>query len=357
MEFKSDTYYMKEAIELASLGKTKTKTNPLVGCVIVRDGEVIGRGYHHKFGDDHAEVDAIKNAGDVKGATLYVNLEPCAHYAKTPPCASRIVKEGIKRVVIATRDPNEKVSGRGVEILKDAGIEVIEDICKEEALRLNEIFFTHIKNKRPFVLLKAAQSLDGKIATYSGKSKWITSLKSREYSHILRGSLDAIMVGINTVLKDDPKLDVRGVNLPNPIKIIVDSTLKIPLDSKVLKGDVIIATTKNYDKKKYENLKNKVSFIVTSGDKVDLKFLLKELYKRDIASILLEGGGELNFSMLKEKLVDKINFFVAPMLIGGGGKSSISGIGFENLEDAPKISDISVKNIDCDFLIEGYLRW
>lgn len=349
---------MNRAIELAKKGRGHTLTNPLVGCVIVRDGKIIAEGYHHKFGDNHAEVDAINSSEeDVCGATLYVNLEPCSHYGKTPPCAERIIREGIKRVVIANVDVNEKVSGRGIEMLKEAGIEVDVGVCKNEAEKLNEIFFTHIKNKRPFVLLKAAESLDGKIATYTGDSKWISSEKSREYAHRLRGDLDAIMVGINTILIDNPRLNTRIDNLKDPIKIIVDSTLKIPEDAQVLKGDVIIATTENFNRDKFEKIKNRARIIVTKGQRVNLKELLYKLYELNIGSILLEGGGELNFSMLSEKLVDKINIFISPIIIGGGGRDAISGIGFEKLKDAPEILDMEYRKIDRDILVEGYLRW
>lgn len=362
----NDIFYMERALEIAREGTGKTKTNPLVGCVIVKDDKIIGQGVHLKFGDNHAEVNAILDAKsrgeDIRGATLYVNLEPCSHYGKTPPCAERIVKEGIRRVVIGTADPFEKVSGRGIKILEDAGISVTEGLCEEECLNLNERFFTYLKNKRPFVVLKAGMSLDGKIATESGESQWITSEFSRAHGHELRGQLDAIMVGLGTVLADDPSLNTRhGKYKNNPIRIVTDSSLRIPLDAKVLRDDLesicIIATTEACDKEKLEKLKamkNVEVLICKDKDKkVDLKDLMEKLKDYDISSILLEGGRTLNAEMLKNKLVDKFYFFIAPILLGSKGIPAIGDLEIDELKDAIRIKDMKSEKLFDDILVTG----
>jgi len=357
---------MERAIELAKGGIGKTKTNPLVGCVIVKDDEIIGEGFHEEFGKNHAEVNAILDAKekghDIEGATLYVNLEPCSHFGKTPPCANRIVEEKIKRVVIGTTDPFEKVSGRGVEILESNGIEVTEGICEDDCKNLNERFFTYVKNNRPFVVLKAGMTLDGKIATSTGESQWITSEYSRKFSHELRGKLDAIMVGINTVIADNPTLNVRYGAFPyNPIRIILDSKLRIPEDANVLRDDLetiaIIATTKKYDKDKFEKLKNKknVEILICNekNEEVDLLDLMAKLKEFDISSILLEGGATLNASMIKEGLIDKYYFFIAPTIIGKTGLSAIGDLKVDALSDAIKLNNIKVETLFGDILVTG----
>lgn len=362
----NDIFYMERALEIAREGTGKTKTNPLVGCVIVKDEKIIGQGVHLKFGDNHAEVNAILDAKsrgeDIRGATLYVNLEPCSHYGKTPPCAERIVKEGIRRVVIGTADPFEKVSGRGIKILEDAGISVTEGLCEEECLNLNERFFTYLKNNRPFVVLKAGMSLDGKIATESGESQWITSEFSRANGHELRGQLDAIMVGIGTVLADDPSLNTRhGKYKNNPIRIATDSNLRIPLDAKVLRDDLesicIIATTEACDKDKLEKLKSmknvEVLICKDKDKKVDLKDLMEKLKDYDISSILLEGGRTLNAEMLKNKLVDKFYFFIAPILLGSKGIPAIGDLEIDELKDAIRIKDMKSEKLFDDILVTG----
>lgn len=362
----NDSFYMQRAIDLAKGGFGKTKTNPLVGCVIVKDDEIIGEGYHEEFGKNHAEVNAVEDAKSkghsLEGATLYVNLEPCAHYGKTPPCANRIVEEKIARVVIGTTDPFKEVSGRGVEILEENGIEVVEGVLEEECLELNERFFTYVKKNRPYVVLKAGMTLDGKIATSTGESQWITSDYSRKFSHELRGKLDAIMVGINTVLADNPTLNVRYGDYPyNPIRIILDSKLRIPENSNVLRSDLdsiaIIATTKNYDSKNYERLINKenVEILVCEekNGQVDLIDLMNKLKDYDISSILLEGGATLNASMIKEKLVDKYYFFIAPMIIGNEGLSAIGDLNIEKLKDTIRLKNIKVETMFGDILVTG----
>lgn len=361
-----DRYFMSRAIELAKNGIGATKTNPLVGCVIVRNEKIIGEGYHKVFGSCHAEVNAINDAKtkgeNLDGATLYVNLEPCSHYGKTPPCADRIIEEKIKRVVIGNCDPFEKVSGRGIERLRNAGIEVEVGVLKDECEKLNERYFTYIKNNRPFVVLKAGMTIDGKIATKTYESQWITSEESRKFSHELRGMCDAIMVGINTVLKDDPTLNVRAGRYPHsPARIIVDSKLRISPSAKVLSKDLeniaIIATTENCDREKFEilsKMENVNVIIVAEKNKmVDLRDLMEKLKTFNISSILLEGGGSLNASMLREKLVDKFYFFIAPKIIGSDGISAIGSMGIEKLDEAIGIKDVEVTKIATDILIKG----
>ncbi len=361
-----DKYFMSRAIELAKNGIGATKTNPLVGCVIVKDKKIIGEGYHKVFGSCHAEVNAIndtKERGESpEGATLYVNLEPCSHYGKTPPCADKIIEEKIARVVIGNCDPFEKVSGRGIERLRNAGIEVEVGVLKEECEKLNERYFTYIKNNRPFVVLKSGMTIDGKIATKTYESQWITSEESRKFSHELRGMCDSIMVGINTVLKDDPTLNVRAGRYPHsPARIIVDSRLRISPSARVLSKDLeniaIIATTENCDREKFETLSTmeNVNVIIAKekNGMVDLRDLMDKLKTFNISSILLEGGGSLNASMLKEKLVDKFYFFIAPKFIGSDGISAIGEMGIETLDEAIDLKDVEVTKIATDILIKG----
>lgn len=361
-----DRYFMSRAIELARNGIGTTKTNPLVGCVIVKDGKIIGEGFHKTFGSNHAEVNAIEDAKrrgeNLEGSTIYVNLEPCSHHGKTPPCADRIIKEKIARVVIGNCDPFKEVQGRGIEKLKTAGIEVKCKVLEEECTALNERYFTYIKNKRPFVVLKAGMTIDGKIATKTFESQWITSEESRKFSHELRGMCDAIMVGINTVLKDDPSLNVRTGRYPHsPVRIIVDSKLRISQSAKVLSKDLenisIIATTDSYDREKFEILSKmenvRIVIVKDKNGMVDLRDLLEKLKEFNISSILLEGGGSLNASMLKENLVDKFYFFIAPKIIGADGISAIGRMGIEKIDEVLNLNDVEVSKISTDILIKG----
>lgn len=361
-----DRYFMSRAIELARNGIGTTKTNPLVGCVIVKDGKIIGEGFHKTFGSNHAEVNAIEDAKrrgeNLEDSTIYVNLEPCSHHGKTPPCADRIIKEKIARVVIGNCDPFKEVQGRGIEKLKAAGIEVKCKVLEEECTTLNERYFTFIKNKRPFVILKAGMTIDGKIATKTFESQWITSEESRKFSHELRGMCDAIMVGINTVLKDDPSLNVRIGRYPHsPARIIVDSKLRISQSAKVLSKDLeniaIIATTDSYDREKFEILSKmenvRIVIVKNKNGRVDLRDLLEKLKEFNISSILLEGGGSLNASMLKENLVDKFYFFIAPKIIGADGISAIGSMGIEKIDEVLNLKDVEVSKISTDILIKG----
>ena len=354
---------MQLAIELARKGEGKVNPTPMVGAVIVRDGIVIGEGYHEKYGEGHAEVNAFKSLKeDPSEATMYVTLEPCSHYGKTPPCVDKIVENNIKRVVIGMIDPNPLVAGKGIDKLKKAGIEVKVGILEDECKKLNEVFIKYILSKKPFVVLKAAMSLDGKIATRTGESKWISSKKSRLQVHNLRNKLSGIMVGVNTVIKDDPELTCRIQNGSNPIRIIVDSILRIPMNSKVLQNKdnkTIIATTKRANMKNMQELlkKNiKVLIIEEKNGQVNLNALIKKLGELNIDSILLEGGGTLNYSALEENIVDKVMIYISPKIIGGEfSKTPVGGIGIDKLNDAFKLKDITANIVDEDILVEGYI--
>ncbi len=360
--------YMRLALRLAIKAKGRTSPNPLVGAVIVKDNRIIGRGCHRRAGEPHAEINALNMAGErARGATLYLNLEPCAHFGRTPPCTKRIISSRIKEVVIAMIDPNPLNCGRGVKKLRKAGIEVKVGVLEEEAKKINEAYTKYITTKKPFVILKTAMSLDGKIATKTGDSKWITNEKSRKYVHKLRREVDAILVGIETVLKDNPRLTSRiqdpGSRIPvrNPIRIVVDSKARIPLRARVLnkKAPTIIATTKFALKRKIEALRKKgvkVLIIKDRDKKVNLKKLLKKLGELEVTSLLVEGGGKINASFLENSLVDKVLFFIASKIIGGEeALTPVEGGGIERIKDAIKLKDISVKRFEEDVLIEGYV--
>lgn len=355
--------FMKLAIELAKKGIGKVNPNPLVGAVIVKDGKIIGQGYHERYGGGHAEVNAFKSLNeDATGAIMYVTLEPCMHYGKTPPCADKIIENKISKVVIGMLDPNPLVSGKGIEKLKNAGIEVEVGILEEECRKINEVFTKYIKTKKPFVVMKTAMSLDGKISTKTGKSKWISSEEARLHVHTLRNKFSGIMVGINTVLKDNPELTCRIAEGNNPIKIIVDSTLRIPMESKVLKkhdNQTIIATTEKADITKVEKLiKNNVKVLIINekNGRVDLKELMRKLGELNIDSILLEGGSTLNYSALEENIVDKVMMYISPKIIGGEtSKTPVGGNGIDKLNNAFKLENITTRNVGEDILVEGYI--
>lgn len=397
-----DEKYMKLAMNLAKRGEGKVNPNPLVGAVIVKDNKIISKGYHREFGGNHAEIEAFNNLdSNSDGATMYVTLEPCSHYGKTPPCVDKIIENKISKVIIGCSDPNELVKGKGIEKLKNAGIEVKISNLESECKKLNETFIKYIKVKKPFVVLKNAMSLDGKISTYTGQSKWITGEKSRESVHNLRNKYMGIMVGVNTVIKDNPELTCRLKNGRNPVRIIVDSNLRIPINSKVilnnknsfnfkllkefnseienindflkednnlkiknkiaLKDITIIATTEKVDKEKIKILESKGVLVLVTKEKenrVDLNDLMIKLGKLNIDSILLEGGSELNFSAIEERIVDKIVCYIAPKIIGGNSsKTPIGGQGIEKISDVINIKDMKFKSIGEDIVVEGYIRY
>jgi diaminohydroxyphosphoribosylaminopyrimidine deaminase/5-amino-6-(5-phosphoribosylamino)uracil reductase len=362
----TDKEYMNLVLRLAAKGKGRTSPNPMVGALIVKGGRVIGKGYHRKAGTPHAEVVAIEEAGEkANNATLYVNLEPCCHLdKKTPPCTEAIIKAGVKKVVIGMVDPNPKVSGKGLKELNKAGIKVIKGILEEESKRLNEAYIKYIRTGLPFVILKIASSLDGKIATASGESKWITGEKSRKMVHRLRSEVDAVMVGIGTVLKDDPLLNVRLIKGRDPHRVILDRQLRIPLNLKVLnlKSDAktYIVTVPDAPEDKIMALKQKGAEVIHVDSKdgyLDLFKLMKILGTLGITSLMIEGGSETSASALREGIVDKVIIFMSPKIIGGqDSKDAVGGKSPERLSDAIILKDLKLRRLGKDILIEGYLR-
>ncbi|HJG04182.1 MAG TPA: bifunctional diaminohydroxyphosphoribosylaminopyrimidine deaminase/5-amino-6-(5-phosphoribosylamino)uracil reductase RibD [Megamonas funiformis] len=357
-----DEKYMRLAMQLAGNAIGRTSPNPLVGAVIVKDNRVVGCGWHRKAGTPHAEVHALNQAGELaQGADVYVTLEPCAHYGKTPPCAKALVEAKVKNVYGGLLDVNPKVAGKGFKILEDAGIHVEYGFLQDELRKQNEVFFKWIEHKKPFVVLKAAMTLDGKIATATGQSKWITNETSRAYGYKLRDIYDGIMVGINTVIEDNPMLTARVDGGKNPIRIVVDSSLKIDINANVVQdksAKTIIATTDKADKDKILKLQAQdVDVIVVDkdeNDKVDIEKLLDILGQKNICSILVEGGATLSGSFVAKKLVDKVYFFIAPKIIGGKeAKTPVAGTGILNLQEALALKDIQIEKIEEDILIIG----
>ncbi|MGE7876192.1 bifunctional diaminohydroxyphosphoribosylaminopyrimidine deaminase/5-amino-6-(5-phosphoribosylamino)uracil reductase RibD [Peribacillus muralis] len=359
-----DQYYMKLALDLAASAKGKTNPNPVVGAVIVKDGVIAGTGIHRKAGEPHAEVHAFKMAGEyAEGATLYVTLEPCSHYGKTPPCANLVKESGVLRVVVATQDPNPEVAGRGISILKDAGIEVEVGVMEKEAQSLNERFIHNMTKNRPFVISKLAMTLDGKLATHTGHSKWITGEESRHSVHVLRNEVDAILVGIGTVLADDPSLTTR---LPegggkNPVRIILDSELRIPLEANVVetsKAKTIIVTQEHAPEDKMAVLSEKgveFIFVQKNDDGLDLSALMKELFNKGITDVLLEGGSEVNASFLRAGLIDKFLIYVAPKLLGGRNSlTPFTGVNVDTMDEALDVAFSGVDTFGEDIRITAY---
>ena len=356
-----DQTYMQHALMLAQKGVGYVNPNPYVGAVIVKDGKIIGEGWHQKYGEPHAEVNALKSCKeDMTGATLYVTLEPCCHYGKTPPCTKAIMKSGIKKVVVGALDANPLVAGKGVEQLRKKGIEVVTSVLEDECKKLNEVFFHFIEHKTPFVIMKYAMTLDGKIATSSGEARWITGEMARAKVHQDRNRLMGIMVGIGTVLADDPRLTCRLQEGRQPIRIICDTYLQIPLTSKIVETakeiPTIIATCKK-DELKHQDLLTKGCEILVVPSKeghVDLKILMKLLGERGIDSILLEGGGTLNDAMLKERLVHQIQTYIAPKVFGGAkAKSPVEGNGITSIDACYRLKNMTTTCLGEDWLLEG----
>ena len=350
--------YMAIALNLAEKGKGYVSPNPLVGCVIVKRGKIVGKGYHKKYGEEHAEINALSAAGKkANNSTMYVNLEPCSHWGKTSPCTEKIVEAGIREVIVGMEDPNPLVDG--YKELKFRGLKTRIGILRDEAKKLNEAYINYMKTKKPFVILKLAMSLDGKIATSTGDSKYITGMEARKYVHQLRNDDDAVMVGINTIMRDDPLLDSRLVKGKNPVKVIVDSALRIPEKANVLKdpSKVIIATTTKAPKNKTEKLQHKgIRVIVLKPKKglVDLNELMKELGKSEIALLMIEGGAELSGNAIKEGIIDKVLIFTAPKIIGNG-IDSIKNLGIKKVDKAINLKNVLTKKIGKDLLVEGNL--
>ncbi len=356
-----DDLYMSLAINNAKAMKGQTEPNPLVGAVIVTEGRVVGIGAHLKAGEPHAEIHALRMAGDAAhGGTIYVTLEPCSHHGRTGPCAEAIVAAGLKKVVIATLDPNPLVSGNGVKILENAGIEVVVGVREEESRQMNEVFNTFIVEKRPFITLKAASTLDGKIASRSLDSKWITSEEARLDVHQLRSENQAILVGVGTVAEDDPELTARIPNGRNPLRIVLDSSLRISLESKIIAdglAETWIFTAQQVDAKKKAVLEQLgVSVFETSGVKqVDVQDVVRILGEKSISSLFIEGGGTINAAFLEAGLVDKTIFYFAPKLIGGKhAPTFIEGTGYELMKDAIELERGEFIKIGKDFKFTGY---
>lgn len=359
----NDHYFMKLALDLAATAKGKTNPNPLVGAVIVKDGMIVGSGLHRKAGEPHAEVHAFRMAGEhARGATLYVTLEPCSHFGKTPPCANLVKESGVSRVVIAMKDPNPLVAGRGIRLIEEAGIEVEVGVLEEEARRLNERFIHNMVQKTPFVISKVAMTLDGKLAAYNGHSKWVTGEEARQRVHYLRNEVDAILVGIGTVLADDPMLTTR---IPeggkNPVRIIIDSNLRTPLEAKITdcsEAQTWIFTRDDVDQEKETALLTKGVQVFSAPVKdegLDLSFVLKQLLELGITDVLVEGGSEVNGTFLREGLINKFLIYVAPKVLGGRQSlTPFTGSDVETMDEAVAVDFDSVEHVGNDLLITAY---
>lgn len=365
---------MSRALFLASMARGRTSPNPMVGAVIVKSGRIIAEGYHEKAGKDHAEIVALKKArGSAKKATMYITLEPCCHHGRTPPCTDAIIAAGLDKVVVAATDPNPLVGGKGIAQLKAAGINVQLGLLQKEANKLNEAFNKWIVHKVPFLTLKAALSLDGRLAAADGSSKWITSDEARKRVHEMRAENDAVLVGIKTVLNDNPRLNVRMLKrtgIRHPIRVVVDSRLETPVSAAIfhsMGGKVWIATISD-DAKKSKALENEGATIIRVPEKnkrIDLKELMAELGRRGIVSLMVEGGAEIHSSMLTEGMVDKLSLFYAPILLGGGARYSFfSKGGASTITDALKVHGTAIATMDKsnvtvfdgNIMVEGYLN-
>ena len=376
MEENINEKYMRMAIELAKKGAGAVNPNPMVGAVVVKNGKVIGEGYHKFFGGSHAEVYALEDAGkEAEGAAIYVTLEPCSHYGKTPPCAKKVIDMGIKKCFIGSSDPNPKVAGKGVAMLKEAGIEVVENVLKEECDEINQVFFKYIKTKIPYLFVKCGITLDGKIALSNGISKWITNSIAREKVQFYRNKFMGIMVGINTVLTDNPSLTARIENGVNPFRIIVDPHLKIDENCKVVENNedgktVIITSQKNLFDEDAENneiqlkqkrlcKENKLKFIFIDGEKFSFKEMLEEIGKTGIDSVLLEGGETLISLAFEENVIDGGEIFIANKILGdSSAKPFISGFVREKMDEAVQLTNVRNniygENVGMEFYFKKY---
>lgn len=352
---------MRRALSLAWKGYGKTGTNPPVGAVVVRDGQVIAEGYHRRQGGPHAEVEALGSTEEnLKGAEMYVTLEPCCHYGKTPPCTDEIFRRGISKVFVSVLDPDPRVGGKGIQVLRERGVEVFVGLLKEEAEELYRDYFLTKKHHRPKIILKAAMSLDGKIATVDGESQWITNEASRLDGHRYRGCCDGILVGISTVLADDPLLTNRSGHGKMPLAVVLDTNLRIPIDSRLVKSAgerPVLVFTSSLDVEKKKRLKEfgvEVLTLEKKGRYLPLSEVLGALYDRGIGRLLVEGGATVHGSFVGEKLVDEVVFYVAPVLLGGRlAKSAVEGPGIGRLRDALTLQDVKVSNLEGDLKIEG----
>lgn len=360
---KTDQEYMKLALDLAATALGKTNPNPVVGAILVKDGVIVGTGLHRKAGEPHAEVHAFNMAGEhAKDATLYVTLEPCSHFGRTPPCAEMVRNSGVKRVVIATEDPNDKVAGSGIALIKEAGIDVTVGVLQEEARKLNERFIHNMVAHKPFVLSKVAMTLDGKIATATGHSQWVTSEESRKDVHYLRNEVDAIMVGVGTVLADDPRLTTRleGPS-KNPIRIVLDTNLRTPISAKILDTNEaptwIVTTLKEDDEIAIKLVEKGVQLITVplKDDFLDLEVMLEILYEKGITDILLEGGSMVNASFMRAGLIQKYIAYLAPKIAGGANSyTPFRGEDIDTIDEAVSLHFEKVEKIGEDLKITAY---
>jgi diaminohydroxyphosphoribosylaminopyrimidine deaminase/5-amino-6-(5-phosphoribosylamino)uracil reductase len=358
-----DEQYMRQALRLARRGLGKVSPNPMVGAVIVKGGRVIARGYHRYFGGDHAEIDALQSAGeDVGGATLYVTLEPCRHRGKTPPCTDAIIRSQIARVVVGMLDPFPEMRGKSIELLNQQGIETVVGVMEDECRALNEVYLKYITSGLPYVTVKWAQTLDGKIATAAVDSRWISSPQSLKLAHKLRATHDAILVGVNTVVRDDSELTTRLVKGRNPVRVVLDSRLRIPLEAKVLKNQsaarTLVAYTPAAPKENLAALKNMGVEVLTvppdAAGRVDIQALLKTLAQRQISSLLVEGGAQTITSCLRLGLADKIIVIIAPKIMGAG-LSPVADLNITDLSRALKLTFTRVYKSGEDIVMEGVL--
>ncbi len=361
-----DRGFLQKTLELAAAGCGYVSPNPMVGAVVVKDGEIVGTGYHRQFGGDHAEVEALREAGHLaRGATLYCNLEPCSHFGQTPPCANRIIDAGISRVVIGTLDPNPLVNGRGVKMLRERGLEVESGLLEEACHELNESFFKFIAARLPFVTLKVAQSLDGKIADTAGQSKWISNEAARKLAHRWRGQNDAILIGIGTALADNPQLTVRDEPGPQPRRIIADTNLRLPLTANVITDDhvakTIVAIGENCrEREKIAEIETRGAKIwplrTTNAGSLDLRHLMERSAQEGIASVFVEGGRRLFSSLLEAELADRLKCFIAPKLLGDG-IPAFQGLPISSLHDAIFLTKIKWENVGDNMLLSGVINY
>ncbi len=361
-----DCRFMSRALELAEQGRGMVSPNPMVGAIIVRDGKILGEGYHKQIGQPHAEIEAVRAAGgDIKGATLYVTLEPCNHQGRTPPCSPMLLEKGVARIVVPHADPNPLVAGNAFKMLRKAGVRVDVGIMAHQARRLNEAFLTFHELNRPFMVMKWAMTMDGRIAAMTGQSRWISNEASRNYVHEIRSNLDAVMVGIGTILQDNPMLNVRIEHYAKrqPKRIIVDGNLRIPVRAKVLiaspPGDCIIATSDFAPEHKVQRLRDEGHHVLVMRGRrglIDLRQLISRLTDFEIQSVLCEGGSTINASLLGARMVDKVIAFVAPKIVGGNGdKSPIMGWGLPSMNKALSLVDTRIRTFNDDVCIEGYV--
>lgn len=356
---------MNRALALASLGRGKTSPNPLVGCVIVKNNRIIGQGWHHQYGHPHAEIEAINNAHslghDVRGSTVYVTLEPCSHYGKTPPCANRLIQEGIEEVVIAMKDPNPEVNGKGIDILRNAGIKITElSDFEYKAKFLNRGFVFVHKYGRPFITIKAAMTLDGRMCLVNGSSKWLTGKLARTLAHEIRAENDAVVVGAGTVISDNPELTVRHVKGINPLRIILDTRLSIPADSKVIgtDGKCLIFCGLNADKERQAKLEDAGAEIIRLsyyGARVDIHEAMKHIVQKGILTLMVEGGPAVISAFIREALADYAKLFISPHIFGEGKEIKLNA-GFDSVKKSLRILNMKTTRLNEDILAEGRLN-